>query len=437
MELIRLLSIQVLRNWVWLRRSQWFDRKQLAEIQTKKLRQIVNHAYRKVSFYRQLYGGTNLDFSNIDLHGVSRLPLVTKQRFRETPLRQRTAVDANIVRCRPVYTSGSTGIPLKVMEEPQCMAHEEALSLRSMWAEGVRPFDKVCKVYRTVPPFLNETNLLTRWLKSKFYRHLPTTDLISEHVNLCSAWKPHVLIASPWYYRALTRFLEENGKSLAFERTISSGDLLDDATRNRITSAIQADVFDSYGLNEVGEVAWECPTHSGYHINAESLLVEFLRDGEPVAAGEPGEVYVTSFCRTATPIIRYSTGDVATPIDDICPCGRGLPLLKNIQGRIADFIQWEDGHLMSPHEVTDDLQLTFGVEQFRVVQQSDLSIVVYVKTSQKQTDEVSHDLERRCKHLFGNLPVSIQLVDRFEDEKGPKFRLVESRLANRKNRPTY
>jgi len=206
MELMELLSLQVVRNCAWLRRSQWFDKKQLAEIQTKKLRQIVEHAYRKVPFYRKLFGGTNLDFSKIDLRNLSRLPLVTKHDFRDAPLAQRTAIDANLARCRPVRTSGSTGIPLKVLEDSCCVVYEEALSVRSMWAEGVRPLDKVCKVYRTIPPFLNETNVLTRWVKRRYYRHLPTTDPISDHVILCSAWKPHVLIASPWYHRALTRF---------------------------------------------------------------------------------------------------------------------------------------------------------------------------------------------------------------------------------------
>ncbi|HXZ90994.1 MAG TPA: hypothetical protein VEG61_08020 [Candidatus Dormibacteraeota bacterium] len=425
------MSLRVVGDWGWLQRSQWFDKKRLAEIQTEKLRQIVEHAYRKVPFYRKLYDGTNLDFSNMNLHSFSKLPLVTKQHFRDAALPERTAVDANIARCRTVYTSGSTGIPLMILDDARCVVNEEALNLRSMWAEGVRPFDKVCKVFRTVPPFLSDSNLLTRWVKRRFYRHLPATDSISDQVDLYSTWEPHVLIASPWYYRVLTRFLEENRRSLAFERAMSSGDLLDDETRNRIADGIHADVFDFYGLNEVGGVAWECPTHSGYHINAESLLVEFLHEGEPVAAGEPGEVYVTSFCRAATPIIRYSTGDVATPIDDDCPCGRGLPLIKNIQGRITDFIQMEDGRFMSPHEVTDNLQLAFGVEQFKVIQQSDLSIRVYVKTSQKQVDEIVRDLESRCKHLFGNLPVNLQLVDELENEKGSNFRLVESRLASR------
>jgi len=118
----------MLWNWGWLRRSQWFDRKRLAEIQGKRLCGIINHAYQTVPFYRKLYGA-DLDLDTINLDRMHRLPVVTKELLRNTPLQERTAVDANTGRCKLVYTTGSTGIPLATLDDPYSMAYEETLGL--------------------------------------------------------------------------------------------------------------------------------------------------------------------------------------------------------------------------------------------------------------------------------------------------------------------
>ncbi|HXZ90404.1 MAG TPA: hypothetical protein VEG61_05025, partial [Candidatus Dormibacteraeota bacterium] len=76
------MSLQMVREWGWLQRSQWSGKKHLDEIQTEKLKWLVSHAYRKVHFCRKLCDGTTLDYGNVDLGSLSRLPIITKQRFR-------------------------------------------------------------------------------------------------------------------------------------------------------------------------------------------------------------------------------------------------------------------------------------------------------------------------------------------------------------------
>jgi phenylacetate-CoA ligase len=142
------------------------------------------------------------------------------------------------------------------------------------------------------------------------------------------------LIGSVYYCKQLAEQCERMGKSLSFRMVLTSGDLMDDSTRRLIADSFgAAEVFDNYGIEEVGgSVAWECAEHYGYHVNSESLVVEFLRDGQPVTAGESGDVYVSCFHRKATPILRYFTGDRARRVDDDCPCGRGLHLIREIEG---------------------------------------------------------------------------------------------------------
>ncbi len=165
-------------------------------------------------------------------------------------------------------------------------------------------------------------------------------------IRFLSKWKPDYMVASPFYFRTLIRFFEDIDQSLSIKAAFTKSEVLDNPTRKLIKDSLGVDVFDGYSAREPGPIAWECPTHSGYHVNIDSIVLEILRDGEPVSNGEMGEVHVTCLWRRATPIIRYHLGDLATPLEDKCPCGRGLPLIKNIQGKILDMDVSPDGRLI-------------------------------------------------------------------------------------------
>ena len=424
--------LQVLRNLVWLQRSQWLKREELAPIQARKLSSIFNHAYGKVPFYRKLYIASGLEPGRIrDTADIRRLPPIGRQELASVPLKERTALDADLNACIPITTSGSTGTPVTILDDPSLDAYLEALYLRFLFACGVRPLDKTCRVKARSAPFPNERmGVWSTFRNLMRHKRLAAADEIGEHIKFYLSWKPDLLTAFPSYYRVLTRILEQVGLGPAFKRVVTEAELLDQFTRERITRILHAEVFDFYGLNEVGGVAWECPTHTGYHINADSLLVEFLRDGEAVSSGEQGEVYVTSFQKMATPILRYATGDVATPIDDECPCGRGLPLIKDIQGRIVDFIHTKDGRYLSPYLVTRILEHTAGVQRYKVIQNKDYSIELRLKANRGLDETTLRELQHRCEDIFRDTPANISIVDHIENEDGPKFRIVESNLTH-------
>jgi phenylacetate-CoA ligase len=255
------------------------------------------------------------------------------------------------------------------------------------------------------------------------------TDL-KDHIRLFSKWKPDVLMAQTSYCRSLAKFSEVAGSTVNFRIVVTAGEILDDSTRRFLSDMFGAEVYDHYGAAEVGgAIAWECPTHSGYHIDAETLLVEFLRKGEPVKAGKAGAVHLTSFCRVPTPIIRYFNGDMATPVDGECSCGRRLPLIREIQGRRMDFILTGNGRDISPMAVIHAIQNVPGVDQFKVIQFPDFSIEILVITH-NEVKSVTANVRSRCENLFRGIPFEIKLVDRIDDSSGPKFRVVESRLPH-------
>ena len=115
--------------------------------------------------------------------------------------------------------------------------------------------------------------------------------------------------------------------------------VLHDWERRTIEEVFQCPVTNRYGCEEVSLIACECQRHDGLHVNADGIYLEVLRpDGTPCPPGEPGMIVVTDLVNRAMPIIRYQVGDMGVLSDRQCPCGRGLPLLEKIEGRMADYV---------------------------------------------------------------------------------------------------
>ncbi|HLG60091.1 MAG TPA: AMP-binding protein [Vicinamibacterales bacterium] len=114
------------------------------------------------------------------------------------------------------------------------------------------------------------------------------------------------------------------------------------ATRERIERSWGARVIDHHGLTEVGPVSFECWEAPGFlHINESEYIAEVLdlATGREVADGQPGELVVTNLGRTASPIIRYRTGDIVVRRLTPCPCGRTWARLEGgILGRADDMV---------------------------------------------------------------------------------------------------
>ncbi len=151
-------------------------------------------------------------------------------------------------------------------------------------------------------------------------------------------------------------------------RTI--GETLRDPLRERCRQVLGVGISDLYSTQEVGVIAIECPQGGGYHVMAEGLILELLRDdGQPCAAGETGRVVVTDLHNFATPLIRYDLGDLAVA-DGPCTCGRGLPKLRRILGRQRSLLCLPDGRRYWPLIGAFGYRDIAPVRQYQIIQRS-------------------------------------------------------------------
>ena len=141
-----------------------------------------------------------------------------------------------------------------------------------------------------------------------------------------------------------------------------------DHQRETIEHAFNCPVANGYGGRDAGFIAHQCPV-GGMHITAEDIIVELIDNkGESVPLGCEGEVVITHLATSDFPFIRYRTGDVAVLDEQSCSCGRGLPLLKEIQGRTTDFVVASDGTIMHGLALIYVIRDIPGVENFKIIQ---------------------------------------------------------------------
>jgi phenylacetate-CoA ligase len=160
-----------------------------------------------------------------------------------------------------------------------------------------------------------------------------------QRLGMLEAVAPTVVCCTPTYALRLAQVAEEEGSggrplSQSSVRVLivagePGGSI--PATRERIERGWGARVIDHHGLTEVGPVSFECWEGPGFlHLNEREFICEVLDPvtGEAVADGTPGELVITNLGRTASPVIRYCTGDVVVRRGGRCVCGRTLARLE-------------------------------------------------------------------------------------------------------------
>lgn len=422
-------------NFFTLKKNLRIEPCELAKIQEKKLKAIVGYAYNNVPFYHRLFKANQIKPYDIKtLSDLKRIPIINRKIVQEN-LDDMVSVSVDVAKCAKKKTSGSRGVPLTVIRADSANYFRMAISIRHFLECGGRLRDKQVELREP-----GASSLPENW-KKPFYEYLgllrikwiKTGEIFDELIPFLEKYKPDILVGYPGFLQLLA----EKSSGLLRSRIIfTTGEIMSDSCRRLLRSTFGASVMDSYGCAEVGDIAWECPEgHQGYHINADAVLAEFVQNGESVAAGEEGEVVLTSLFSHAMPFIRYNIGDVGIPSDEQCSCGRTLPLMRLLKGRSDDFIILPDGRKLSPLGMINIQDFVgISVSEIMIIQETKNLIEVLLKMQEeKYTSRVKESVLTLQKIVGPDVNVKVRFVKEIARNSSGKFRRVISKVSNPHN----
>lgn len=425
-------SVQRLRE---LEESQWWSRSRLMELQAERLREFLVRVGREVPFYRDLF--RKIGFQPQDVLSVGdlrQLPLLTKATIRQHAEEMKAEGAGPLKRFN---TGGSSGEPLIFFMGGDRVSHDIAAKWRATRWWGVDIGDPEIVVWGS--PIELGAQDRVRWVRDAVLRsHLLPAFAMSERklddfVEVIRRRRPRMLFGYPSALALIARHAERRGvmlNEIGIRVAFVTSERLYDEQRERIGRVFGCPVANGYGGRDAGFLAHECP-NGGLHLSVEDIVVEILDSrGDPVSCGEPGEIVVTHLATREFPFLRYRTGDIGVQDDRACECGRGLPLLKEVQGRSTDFVIASDGTVMHGLALIYVLRELSGIEQFKIIQESRaLTRVLLVSRG-----HVNHEIQRRIKaglraRLGDDVRIEVEQVDAIAPEKSGKFRYVVSHEA--------
>ncbi|WP_419174466.1 phenylacetate--CoA ligase family protein [Desulfosediminicola sp.] len=418
-----------LSYWRRLEESQFYSRNQLEEIQWSRLQKLWRFLWRENGFYQKQF--QNAGLKENDLKGpedIRRLPILTKKEIlRQGHAMLSTGYQPN--RLLNFKTGGSTGKALEILITEECSELRNACARRHDRWTGWEPGEQIGAVWGN--PKLPKTlraKLLNACVQP--YIYLDTMAVTDESVQeFAKTWdnnKPTLLFGHAHSLYIVAKYIKRlKIDTIRPVGILSTSMMLLPHERTMIERVFNCSVTDRYGCEEVSLIACECEKHNGMHMNIEHLVIEFIReDGSHAGPGEPGRIVVTDLMNRAMPFVRYEVEDVGVFFDQDCTCGRGLPLMGKVTGRVADFLLKRDGTRVAGVSLIENtLTRIPGIEQMQIVQEDLDSFNLNIVPGKSYGHSQANELERYFQTLFGDsLRINIRVTDEIKPEKSGKYR---------------
>jgi len=424
-----------------LDKSQWLSPEVVRKLQEKKLKNLISHAYYHVSYYRNLMDKKGIKPEHIsDITDLQKLPFLSKQDIKDHLYFDLLSNNHDKNKIQKIATSGSTSEPLVCYVDKTQLEMRWAATLRGLQMTGYRFGQRVARLWHQTIGMTQKQIIKERldaFLCRRYF--IPVFDLnektIKKMVNKLSRIKPKLIDGYAESFNLISQFLKQKSKNKITVNTVnavvSSAQMLPIDSKNIIEQNLKTKVYDKYGSREFSGIAYQCEIQDGYHIVAENYILEILKDGKPAMPGETGEVVITDLNNYCMPFIRYRIGDLATASDGTpCKCGRGLPKIQRIQGRVQSIIIGANGNYI-PGALFGHLfkDYYFCVKQYQVIQTQLNSItLVIVKASRFDNDIFNKILEELKKYLGKEMKIDVKFQDKIELTKTGKLQAVLSKI---------
>jgi phenylacetate-CoA ligase len=417
-----------------------FAFKPLPEIenaQRKRLRRAVAHAYGTVPYYQETM--RRLGLSPADFHtarDLSKLPVIEREDLQRDPEYFVSRAEP-VEHCLSLRTAGSAGAPRQVFRDTAAVvesgAHLERprAVMREVGRMGLRYREAVISstfsVTEATREFFQERTLIPSDLLLP-HRYLSLLDSPERNLSLLNEFRPDVVESFGSYLELLFPYIHASGRPFHRPKVVVYGsDAMSDSARRLISQTMGIPVLSAYGAIEAFHIGFECELGVGYHLNVDLVPLRVVDpEGRDLPAGESGEVIVSDLVNRATVLLNYRLGDIASTLPFECPCGRSLPLLSFIEGRIDDWVRSASGEVVHPQAVRSLFTEEEEIWQYQAVQvaPSHFEAAVVVRDGCEREALRERLAVKFARRLGEGTTVEVAFVDAIPRTPGGKVRAV-------------
>lgn len=407
-----------------LEQSQYFTVEQLAELQNKKLRKIIEHCYKNVPYYTELFDKLNLKPEDIKTkEDLDKLPFMDKHTVKQNADKLLAKNKLKWL-CNVGTTSGTTGTPLNLYRDYYSINFEQAM-LRRFWNNAgdnncrkiILRGDLIVPVEQVEPPFWDFNPADNELIMSSYHLLQKNAKIFIEKIK---EFNPQIIYAYPSSIYLLAKHFSHAGERFDLKAIFTSSEKLEDKHKELVEKTFNCEIYDWYGQAERVAAVAQCEKGT-YHIVEDYSIVETI----PTEDGF--ELVGTNLNNYIMPLLRYKTGDFIELGENKCSCGRNFREVKAIQGREANYILLTDGpkyvafnHI--PRGVENIIELQFVQEK---INELIINIVAMPEFSQKDKDLL---IKNVLEHTCPNLSIIINEVEQIPRGSGGKFKEVINKL---------
>ncbi len=432
----------ILQTSEFLEKTQWWSKEKLENLQLIKLKKLLKHCYENVPYYHKLFKKINFNLERIKSpKDIKKIPILTKDIVKNQGSHMISQIHIN-KSLNFSTTGGTTGSPLIVFRDSYSESWLRASFYRfykwmglnlgdprvTIWGQRIIGKNYKIQFLKNVSDWLkndyriNAFNISTE----KSIKHLKKLYKIQPlHIHgYCNAVYNFALIAEKYFK-----------KKLNLKAVSTTCEVLQDFHRKKFKDVFGCETFNQYGCVEINLIAQECNYHQGLHINQESVIFEVM-DEKINTNSRSRKVIITDLDNFVMPFIRYQNGDICTLLSNKkCPCGRELPLIKNIEGRIGDIICTPTGVALHPEFFThllneSKISFKYNLKKYQVIQESQLELIWNLVLDRKLNNNDKKSLEMYIEKFLPAMDVKINIVDEIPNEKSGKFIYVKSKIRN-------
>ena len=413
-----------LKEYKWLKVAQWNSLEENISYQKKELYKFICFSIKHVPYYREL-NLTKLDFNEETIfEDIKKFPILTKEIIRKEKERLLPDIDLNDWTFDNV-SGGTTGEPVKFCHSGHFFDFEQGSKLLfDEWA-GRKIGDSQIRLWGSERDIVSGKkdwlNKIYRWVRNEeFINTFKMSDRDMEaYIQRINKKQPKMILAYVQSARELGYYAKKkNIKIKPVKGIMTSAGTLDKSLHDELQKIYGGPVLNRYGSREMGDMACSCNKNEGLHINLFSTYIEILdQNNDSCNPGQKGRIITTLFKDYAMPAIRYDIGDIGSITEKKCSCGRGMPMLQSVNGRVIDEFIANNGALVYGDYFTHLFYNCFNIKQFKVVQDQlehiCVHLVFYNKEEGMEDKRILDYLSCNIKKIMGN---EIKIDFLFEDD---------------------